>query len=686
MSDSGRWWLGIDVGGTFTDVIAVNRESGEILDHKVLTTAEAQEVGVMQGIAETEIPIEEIGEIVHGHTAGINAILSRRGVRTGLLATSGHRDFLDIGRLDRQFGKTLYDPTWLRPHQARPMVRRHDRFGIVGRIGYDGAEIMPLDEDSVRDAARQIKAEGLESVGICFMNSYVDQSHERRAAEIVREECPDVYIQTSELYPVTKEHERTVTVAMDAYIGPIVTGYLHRLENALEDAGFAGSLWIMTMNGGVGTVAETSNAPVFQLVSGPVGGVSGAVDLVRRTDTHANLLTMDVGGTSTDVAVIRDGQTPMTDLWSVEHGLQMTAPVVDVTSVGSGAGSIIYRDAIGALRVGPESAGSEPGPASYGRGGERPTVTDACVLLGILQPDLFAGGALTLDKNLAEKALKSVADEFGMSPMELADGAYQLACSDMAGSIRSISTYRGLDLRDFALLPFGAAGPMMAGQVARELGLDSVVVPAKPGEFSAYGLLASDLRVTKARAPMKILGEYDPEDLSAEYLRIEEETTEDLARQGIDASDVSFERAYFAMYAGQTWDNRLPVPEGEIDADMIGAMHDQVHAYYVSRYGFKAEELPLLVTSIEVTAVAARPDLPAGPSLAVAGEEILRRVDLRLRGSQFEDVPVIARERLPVDDPIQGPVIIVEDYATTVVDQDSQAQADAHGNIVLTLS
>jgi N-methylhydantoinase A len=686
MTASGRWWLGIDVGGTFTDVIAVDRESGEMLDHKVLTTADAQEIGVLQGIKETGIPVDQIDEIVHGHTAGINAILSRRGVKTGLLATSGHRDFLDIGRLDRQFGKNLYDPTWLRPHQARPMVRRHDRLGIPGRIGYDGAEMLPLNEQAVREAARHINDEGLESVGICFMNSYVDQSHEQRAAEIIREECPDVYIQTSELYPVTKEHERTVTVAMDAYVGPIVTGYLKRLEKALGEAGFGGSLWIMTMNGGVGTVAETSHAPVFQLVSGPVGGVSGAVDLVRRTDTHPNLLTMDVGGTSTDVAVIRDGQTPMTDLWSVEHGLQMTAPVVDVTSVGSGAGSIIYRDEMGALRVGPESAGSEPGPASYGRGGERPTVTDACVMLGILQPDLFAGGAVTLRKDLAEAALQKVADEFGMSAVELADGAYQLACSDMAGSIRSISTYRGLDLRDFALLPFGAAGPMMAGQVARDLGLDSVVIPAKPGEFSAFGLLTSDLRVTRARAPMKILGEYDPADLASEYERLEAETTADLERQGIDSSRVSFERAYFAMYAGQTWDNRLPVPEGEIDAEMIAEMHDQVHSYYVTRYGFKAEELPLLITSIEVTGVAARPDLPPGTTATADGEEVLRRVDLRLRGSEFKDVPVIARERLVADKPVTGPVIIVEEYATTVVDQNSEARADSHGNIILTLS
>src|SRR5690606_10056975 len=278
------------------------------------------------------IPIEQIEEIVHGHTAGINAVLSRRGPHAALLATDGHRDLLDIGRMDREFGPRFYDPTWLRPHQERPIIARQDRYGITERIDYNGNELVPLDEAGVREAARRMRAEGVQSVAVCFLNAYLTDKHEQQAVEILREECPDLYVQSSAVYPVTKESERTTTVALDAYVGPIVTGYLRRLENGLADIGFTGSLWIMTMNGGVGSVAETAKAPVFQLVSGPVGGVSGAVH-VARTSQHANLLTVDVGGTSSDVAVVRSGATPLTDLWSVEHGLTMTMPVVDVTSV-----------------------------------------------------------------------------------------------------------------------------------------------------------------------------------------------------------------------------------------------------------------------------------------------------------------------------------------------------------------
>ncbi len=674
------WWIGIDVGGTFTDVIGRNHSTGETRDHKVLTTTGALENGVLQALDELGVPFAEIEEIVHGHTAGINAVLSRRGATEALLATEGHRDLLDIGRMDREFGARFYDPTWLRPHQERPVVRRRHRFGIRERISWDGTVVVPLDQQSVRDAAAKIREAGIESVAICFLNSYLSQEHELQAAQIIREECPGVYVQTSAIYPVTKEHERTVTVALDAYVGPIVTGYLGRLETALADGGFGGTLWMMTMNGGVGSVTETSKAPVFQLVSGPVGGVSGAVDLARRGDP--NLLTMDMGGTSTDVAAIRDAQTPMTDVWAVEHGLTMTMPVVDVGSVGSGAGSIVHLDSLGTLRVGPESAGSLPGPACYGRGGERPTLTDACAVLGILQPDLFAGGALTLDLELARVALKTVADPLGLSVEELADGAYRLACSDVAGSIRSISTYRGLDLRDFGLLAFGSAGPMIAHQVARELGVSSVLVPPSPGEFSAFGLLTSDLRVSAAKSPMAVLRE-DETDWEAWFAELESKVTGDLASQG--ATDVVFERALFAMYTGQTWDNRLALEPGVIDQDRVGQIQRQVHDFYQQRYGFSAEELPIIITTIEVTGRSPRAQSSSPPgTTTVAGDPVLRRTSVRLVGSVHDDTAVYSRDRLPVGQQIPGPALIVEDYATTVVHAGSRAHRDEAGNLRVT--
>lgn len=679
-----EWWLGVDVGGTFTDVVAVNRETGEARGHKVLTTRDCLERGVIQAIENINIPIGSIDEIVHGHTAGINAVLSRQGVSTALITTAGHRDLLDIGRMDREFGPRFYDPTWLRPHQERPIIRRRFRYGIPERTGWNGEEVLPLDEEKLRVAVRQAKDAGVESVAVCFLNSYLSQEHEQRAAAIVGEEHPAAYVQTSALYPVTKEHERTATVALDAYVGPIVTGYLRALEKELSNAGFGGTLWIMTMNGGVGSVAETAKAPVFQLVSGPVGGVCGAVH-VTRTSEHQNLLTMDVGGTSTDVAAVRGAQTPLTDLWSVEHGLTMTMPVVDVQSVGSGAGSIIHIDSLGTLRVGPESAGSQPGPACYGRGGRRPTLTDACVVLGILQPDLFAGGTIQLQSDLAEGALRSVSDVLGMTPSELSDGAYRLACSDIAGSIRSVSTYRGLDLRQFALLAFGAAGPMVATQVARELGVGRVMVPPDPGEFSAYGLLTSDLRVTKARSPMALLGSFDAQRLEADFKELEQTISADLKRQGVHGEGISFERVFSAMYAGQTWGNRLSLDPGAIDDRRRGEMESQVHQHYLSRYGFSAEELPIVLTTLEVTGVARRPPMPHLGARHEEGEAVMRHTTIRMSGELHTGVPVYNRSRVSVEEEISGPAIVAETYATTLVDAESTFRVDESGYLSIAL-
>lgn len=674
------WWIGIDVGGTFTDVIATNHDTGETRGLKVLTTPGELEKGVLQALQDINIPLEEVEEIVHGHTAGINAVLSRQGASEALLATEGHRDLLDIGRMDREFGPHFYDPTWLRPHQARPVVRRRHRFGIRERIGWDGTVVVPLDEQSVRDAAAEIRAAGIESVAICFLNSYLSQEHELQAAKILREECPDVYIQTSAIYPVTKEHERTTTVALDAYVGPLVTGYLSRLEGELADAGFGGTLWMMTMNGGVGSVEETSKAPVFQLVSGPVGGVSGSVELARSSG-NPNLLTMDMGGTSTDVAAIRDAQTPMTDVWAVEFGLTMTMPVVDVGSVGSGAGSIVHLDSLGTLRVGPMSAGSDPGPACYGRGGDDPTLTDACAVLGILQPDLFAGGALTLDVERARSALKTVADPLGLSVEQLADGAYQLACSDVAGSIRSISTYRGLDLRDFQLLAFGSAGPMIAHQVSRELGTRSVIVPTNPGEFSAFGLLTSDLRVSKARSPMTVISQDGGTDWEAMFAEMEKEVIADLSNQGAARGTVIFERAFFAMYTGQTWDNRLSLEPGEIDDVRVKQIQQQVHDFYQQTYGFSAEEIPIIITTLEVTGRAPRSRSIASAPDNEGGDPLVRRVSVRLDGTTYDATAVYRRNRLPIGQEVSGPALIVEDYATTVVPAGSTAHRDDAGSL-----
>jgi N-methylhydantoinase A len=675
------WVVGIDVGGTFTDIIGLNRSTGEVRDGKVLSTLQ-QEEGVLESLAAIGVEIDQVAEIVHGHTVGINALLSRTGERTGLIATRGHRDLLDIGRMHREFGDRFYDPTWVRPHQERPIVARESRFGVAERLRHDGTTLLPLDEDAVRRAARELAAQGAKSVAVCLMNAYVNSAHEQRAAEIVAEELPDAYVQTSALYPVTKEHERTATVALDAYVGPAVVGYLNRLMTRLEDGGYTGTLWIMMMNGGVATFADAGRAPVFQLVSGPVGGVSGSVKLANECGS-SNLLTIDVGGTSTDVAAIRGGATPLTDLWTLETGLTLTMPLVDVESIGSGAGSIIRPNALGNIAVGPASAGSNPGPVCYQRGGTEPTLTDACAALGVLQPDLFANGAIELDVEASLKALEETGSQWGMSAIELAAAAYEIACQDIAAKVRSISVYRGLDVREFALQPSGSAGPMLADRVAQILGTGKVIVPRSPGQFSALGLLRSDLMVTRAQSIMAPLAGGSAAAIEESFIALQDRIREELKTQGVDVDRIRFDRAVFAMYRGQTWDNRMPIPTGALTPETVDGLVDAFNAFYQESYGFSAPEIPVVVSTVEVTAVIAR-DGAVFDLTADEGDSFLRTTQLTVPGTtEPVEVPIHVRERIKPGERITGPALVAEKFATSVVLPGHEAQVDDDLNLII---
>ncbi|MGW5151744.1 hydantoinase/oxoprolinase family protein [Rhodococcus koreensis] len=675
------WIVGIDVGGTFTDIIALNRKTGETRDGKVLSTLQ-QEEGVLLSIETIGVEVPDVAEIVHGHTVGINALLSRTGERTGLIATRGHRDLLDIGRMHREFGDRFYDPTWLRPHQERPIVQRESRFGVAERLRYDGSELLPLDENAVREAARALAGQGAKSVAVCLMNSYINPGHEQRAAEIVAEELPNAYIQTSALYPVTKEHERTTTVALDAYVGPAVVGYLDRLMNELSERNYAGTLWIMMMNGGVATFADAGRAPVFQLVSGPVGGVSGSVKLANESSSP-NLLTIDVGGTSTDVAAIVHGKTPLTDLWTLETGLTLTMPLVDVESVGSGAGSLIRPSTLGNVAVGPASAGSNPGPVCYRRGGVEPTLTDACAALGVLQPDLFANGSIRLDVDASLDALRETGEQFGMSALELASAAYEVACEDIAAKVRTISVYRGLDVREFALQPSGSAGPMLADRVGQILGLDKVIVPRNPGQFSAMGLLRSDLTVTRAQSIMSPLVPASAEAIEAAFVALQDRIRGELASQGADVERIRFERAVFAMYRGQTWDNRMPIHSGALTADSVSDLVPQFHDFYRESYGFAATEIPVVISTVEVTAIIPREQHKTDLT-PEDGEPFLRTTELTLPGTTEQvEVSIYVRERLQPFEPVQGPALVAEKFATTLVLPGRTAYVDGDLNLII---
>ncbi len=392
-----------------------------------------------------------------------------------MLVTAGHRDTVDHGRVWRPFDENLYDASWKRPHQARPMVERRLRREVPERMRENGEVLLPLDEEATREELEFLKREGVEAVGVCLINAYEHPEHEQRVREIVAEVLPDAYVQTSSIWPLAREFERTFVVMLDAYTGPPVVRYLERLEQRLEEAGFDPRVEIMQMDGGLRTSPSVRQAPVYTLQSGPVAGLLGAEGYSRELLDGRNLVCLDIGGTSSDLGVIIDGHAEVTNEWELEHAIPLAITTLDVRSIGAGGGSIIGLDEVGSLKVGPESAGSDPGPACYGRGGTKPAMTDAYVAMGLLQPDLFLGGEMKLDREAALTALTGVAAPLQMDAVELAQGAYSIANMTIAAALARMTTHRGLDPREFSLFGYGAAGPMHAVSVARELDIDEVV-------------------------------------------------------------------------------------------------------------------------------------------------------------------------------------------------------------------
>lgn len=679
--DRGRYVVGVDIGGTFTDAVAIDPGSGSTRVGKALTVPGNEEEGAEAAIADLGLEVGEIAEIVHGHTVGINAVLARAGSTVGVLATSGYRDLLDVGRFDRPFNE-MWNLRWIRPHQERPIAPRRLRRGVAGRLAADGEELLPLDLDDARAAIEALREQGANSFAICLMNSYVDPRHEQQVAALVREIAPEAYVQTSEVYPLPKESERTTTVVLDAYTGPLIIDYLGRFDERLRAAGLDGPIWIMGMNGGVAALEESKRFPIMQLMSGPVGGVAHAI--AATPALGRDLVTLDMGGTSTDVSVIHDAAPTHTDHWRVEWGLDLYLPMIEIDTIGAGAGSIVAVDELGAVSVGPRSAGSVPGPACYGRGGSEPAVTDAFVVLGLIQPDFFFGGQMELDAAAAERAISTVAARGGVDPHELAEAVYRLTVAHIAESIRTISTYRGLDIRSHGLVAGGAAGPLVAARVARELEMEQAIVPREPGQFSALGLAVADVRVNEAAPAMSAFAGYPPEEFDAAFAALEERARARVLGQGLAAEDVRISRSFRGMYAGQTWDNSYPAPPGPYDEEAMAEIAARFHRLYEQRSGSSSAELPIMVTAFQVTAEVSRqaPDqyAPDGSGDADGAPELVLPVWWE---GHREETPFIRRENLPVGERIAGPAVIVERHATTAVPPGATVERHPEGHLTM---
>ena len=682
----GKYIAAVDIGGTFSDLVCLDTVSGEIKNVKVPSTPPTFIEGVMNALKKAGIPPSEMIVFKHGSTIATNAIIQRRGAKTGLVATKGFRDILEAARADRP---ELFDLSW---DPNPPLVPRRHRLGVSERVDYEGNVVTPLNEEEVRHAARLFKKRGIEAVAICFLNSFMNPEHERRTKEILKQEMPQAYICHSyEIFPEIKEFERTSTTAVNAYLGPIVDRYLADLTKELTSWGYKGDTLIIHSGGGVMSLDAAREIPARTCQSGPAGGVVGGA-YIGQMSGFPNVITFDIGGTSTDLAVTYRGQPPMESGWKVEWKIPIRFPCIDVHSIGAGGGSIAWIDKGGTLKNGPQSAGANPGPACYGLGGKEPTNTDCHLVLGRLNPETFLGGDMTVKPDLAHKAIKGkIADFFGMSVEEAADGILRVANANIAYATRLISVERGYDPREFALLAFGGGGPLHAAEAARELKIPKVLVPQYPGLASAFGQLQVEIRQDYLRPLLQLAKEVELARVNQTYRELETNAREALRREGVAEKQIELQRFADVKYFPQTEYFTLPIPSREIAREDIDGLVRDFLARHEQEFGYT---VPVEFADVEVVnaRLVAKGPAPKGelkkhPEKGNAKEALKgeRKVYFREAGgwvmSQIYD-----RAKLRCGASFKGPAIVEQSDSTTVVPPGVKATVDEYLNLVLDLS
>lgn len=685
--------IGVDVGGTFTDLVYCDMASGDIAVHKVSTTPDDPSRGVMTGIAElcaaNNVEPSSIDYVFHGTTTATNSVLENKGAKAGMITNDGFRDIIHIGRHQRVEHYSIIQEL---PWQHRPLVRRQHRKTVGGRLVPPTGEVLqPLDRDAVRRVALELKAEGVESVAICFLFSYLNPAHELEAKAIVEEVMPEAFVTTSSfISPQFREFERFTTAALAAFIGPKVDRYIDNLDKALRAIGVQGDLRIMASNGGVATTKMVVEKPTLTLLSGLAAGVLGGKWIGDLTD-HSHLITFDIGGTSADIGIIVDGVFAETDARSTSiAGFPLLTPMIDIHTIGAGGGSIAHIDRGGAFRVGPQSAGAVPGPAAYGRGGTEPTVTDANLVLGRLAAQDFLGGGMTLDKQASNTVVSNLAERLGMSVNETAEGILTIINSNMANAIRSRTVQKGIDPRSFALVAFGGAGPLHGVEVARMLDIPEVIVPPFPGITSAMGLLTTDLKYDLTRTQFQVSGSVDLDRINNDIAAMEAELSAQFTADKIAGEDVSFQRIGDLRYVGQGYELKIAFPAGIVTDQGLGETFEAFHRAHAAEYGHAFRASPIEIVNLRVSGIGRMPKIeklraPTGGSLA----EALVRTDpsvFRVAGElKTFDTPVYRRTALPVGESFKGPAIILQKDSTTVMPPATSAIVDASGSIIITL-
>jgi N-methylhydantoinase A len=663
--------IGVDIGGTFTDLVALDEATGTVVNAKTLSTPAALLDGVLRCADEARVSLADCRLVIHGTTIGINALLEGKGARTGLLTTQGFRDVLEIGR-----GNFLrmYDVLYRRPPA---LVPRGHRLEVTERLSARGEILVPLDERTVREAAKRLRAGGVEAVAITFLYSYLDPVHEQRAAAILAEELPDVAISLSHrLSQEWREYERTSTTVVNAYLLPILERYLGIVEARLAERGFRGHVLITQSNGGACSLEAARARPVHTIESGPAAGAVGCASLAETLGLE-RVISFDMGGTTAKCAIITNGLVQTTDEYHVD-GRPLRIPVIDIREVSAGGGTIARIDPGGALALGPQSAGAAPGPVSYGLGGTEPTVTDANVVLGRIDGARFLGGAMPLDSTGAARAVdEHLARRLGLSRMEAAAGVVRLADVKMALAVRGITTGRGLDPRDHSLVAYGGGGPLHAAAIARELGIPRLVIPPSPSTFSAWGMLATDLRHDLVRTVLELLDGTDAAWAEARYAEMQREIAALLPADGAPG----MHRAADLRYLGQ--EHTVTIALGDLaDWGDLRKRFDEAHE---RAYGYAAAdvEVQLLNLRLTVTFPLQRPQLARVPRRSGGAPAFTTRPIYSLTAGDFVEHRVVRREDLQLGDTLAGPAAIEEPGTTTIIDIGDMLVVEPHGCLVI---
>jgi N-methylhydantoinase A len=675
-----QYLVSVDIGGTFTDLVGFEPQSGRIVFSKARSTPRNLTAGIEACIARSALSMASIDTLFHGSTVVINSLIERNGASTGLVTTRGFRDVLEIGRGNRPENYNLFY------RKPEPFVPRHRRFEVDERVGPRGEVIRPLSMPDLERVAEEAKRQGVEALAICFLHAYANPQHERTARRELERLLPGVYIcASSEVANEWREFERTSTTVANAFVGPKVSHYVETLEESNQSAGFRGRFYLMRSNGGVMSPEHGKRLPVAMVESGPVAGMIGAAHLGSLLGERL-VVGFDMGGTTAKASLIENGAPKLVETYYVNgyaNGFPLQVPTIEVIEVGTGGGSMAWRDETGALKVGPKSAGSEPGPVCVGTGGTEPTVTDANAVLGRLNAKHYLGGELSLDVSAARAAIGAkIARPLGLSDIDAAAGIVTIANSNMALAVRGITLEKGVDPRDTSLVAFGGGGPLHASAIAREIGIPRVIVPPLPACFSALGMLMTDLKHDLVRTCARPLrGDFtDANRLLAE---LREEGVRTLVEAGTPTADITCVAYLDLNYAGQQWTLPTPVEGETITADSAQAIRTCFDTLYEARFGHSFPNLPVEIVNVRVSAIGRRPK-PAFPQIAKrtsgAAAPLAKR-DVYFHGHGFVPCPVYERASLLAGDRIAGPAIIEEGVATVLLEHGDQATLTGDGCI-----